>query len=308
MKRVSTLIVAALATLSVVSSSYAIVGAGFHWGFDFSLSMDDVKDEKVGIPTPDVSGLPGLANVPGIDLPGLQNTLNSKGLINVSRTNWKRSAINFGGKAYIDLIPFIEAVEVSCNFGLWQYEGGLNYADFSAAGLQHIATTDTLKYTHVPLTIGSVGVPKYVGLDGTPYAKLQLDATVRKTILDLWIIKLSGGAGFSTHFSTPLLTAKLVEDVVGSKLNDPTALEGLLKPGGDISKDIVNKIIDEAMGKPVYGMHILLGVKAKLPVIPIGIYVDGKYMIPFTKYDSDAGDKSINGFGLLLNAGLSLSI
>ncbi|MDR2693501.1 MAG: hypothetical protein LBB74_04715 [Chitinispirillales bacterium] len=296
MKRVSTLAVAALITLSVVSSSYAIAGLGFHWGFDYSLSMEGVEGEKVGIP-PDMSDLPE----------DVQGALTGKDFITVSRTNWRRSAINFGGKAYIDFIPVIEAIEVSCNFGLWQYDGSLSYADFSAAGLQYIANNGKLRYTNVPLTTESAGL-SYIGLDGTPYAKLQLDATVRKTIVDFWIVKLSGGAGVSSHFATPLLTARLVEDVVGPKLRDPAALEGLLKPGGSVSKDIVQKIIAEAMGKPVVGMHILLGVKAKLPVVPIGLYADGKYMIPFTKYDSDAGDKSINGFGLLLNAGLSLSI
>ncbi len=299
MKKLSVFIVSALVTFSAVSSSYAIVGAGFHWGFDYSMSMEDVKNEKVGIPMPDVSGL---------SLPPVFDPQN-KDFITVSRTNWKASAINFGGKVYIDFIPIIEAIEVSCNFGLWQYDGSLRYADFSAAGLQYIAANNgNLSYKDVPLTIGSVGLPEYIGLNGTPYAKLQLDATVRKTIVDFWIVKLSGGAGLSSHFSTPLLTAKLIEDVVGGQLSDPTKLQTLLAPQGSMSKAIVQKIIDEAMGKPIIGMHILLGVKAKLPVVPIGIYVDGKYMIPFTKYDSDAGDKSINGFGLLLNAGLSLSI
>jgi hypothetical protein len=292
-KKLGVFIVSALITLSAVSSSYAIAGLGFHWGFDYSLSMDNVTDEKVNV-------LPQ----------GLPDELSGFDLFSVSRTDWKASAINFGGKAYVDFIPFIEAVEVSCNFGLWQYNGALNYADFSdlsLTGIQNIVNNGP-KYNKLDLTIGSVGLPEYIGLNGTPYAKLQLDATVRKTIVNLWIIKLSGGAGVSTHFSTPLLTAKLVEDVVGTKLSDPTAIAGLLAPGGSLSKDIVQKIIDEAMGKPVVGMHILLGIKAKFPVVPVGLYVDGKYMIPFTKYDTDAGDKGINGFGLLVNAGLSLSI
>jgi len=285
MKKLSIFIVSALVTLSAVSSVHAIAGVGFHWGFDYSLSMDGVT-EKVNV-----------------DLPSeVLTLLGDKDFITVSRTGWKASPINFGGKAYIDMIPFIEAIEISCNFGLWQYDGLLNYATFDNTGFAG--------YKSVDLTVNSADLD-YVGLKGTPYAKLQLDATVRKTIVDFWIVQLSGGAGFSSHFSTPLLSAELVNDVIGTRLSDPlnTDLAKLLGPGGAVSKDIVKKIIDEAMGKPVYGVHILLGLKAKLPVIPVGIYVDGKYMIPLdSKFGETSGSKGVDGFGLLVNAGLSLSI
>jgi len=297
MKKLSIFIVSALVTLSAVSSVYAIAGVGFHWGFDFSLSMDDVTKEKVKL-------------FPESNDPVLGPTLDAlKGydFFSVSRTDWKASAINFGGKAYIDIIPFIETIELSCNFGLWQYNGLLRYIDVTGTTVTAGGVEPAYKDLH--LTLDKLGMPTYIGLNGTPYAKLQLDATVRKTLLDLWIIKLSGGGGFSTHLATPLLTASLIEDVLGKSLNDPKTLNALLAGnlGTQVGKDIVQKIIDEAMGKPVYGMHIILGVIAKLPVIPVGIYVDGKYMIPFTKYDSDAGDKSVNGWGLLLNGGVSLS-
>jgi len=293
MKKLSIFIVSAFVMFSAVSSGYAIVGAGFHWGFDFSLSMEDEPGEAVN--------LPGLTDE-------IKTELNGNSLITVSRTNWRSSALNFGGKAYIDFLPFIEAIELSCNFGLWQYDGALNYADLSPDGLQYIASKGKPQYKQVELTSKSTGLDYWV-LEGTPYAKFQLDATVRKTILDLWIIKLSGGAGFSSHFSTPLLTAKLVEDAVGEKLSNVDKLPTLLSdPNGEIGSAIVQKIIDEALGNPVYGMHILLGIKAKLPAIPVGIYVDGKYMIPFTKFDENAVDKAIDGWGLLLNAGISLSI
>jgi len=289
MKKLSIFIVSAFVMFSAVSSGYAIVGAGFHWGFDYSLSMEPVTDEPV--------------TLPGLDAT-VKSALGDKSLITVSRTDWESSALNFGGKAYIDFLPFIEAIEFSCNFGLWQYKGSINYADI---GLD-ANNSPTVTYKPVDLTVKSTGLDYWV-LEGTPYAKLQLDATIRKEIVDFWVIKLSGGAGFSSHFTTPLLTAKLVEDVVGSKLNAANADIGtLLGPQGDISKDIVNKIIDEALGNPVYGMHLLLGIKAKLPMIPVGLYLDGKYMIPFTKFDENAGDKGIDGWGLLLNAGISLSI
>jgi hypothetical protein len=290
---VGVFIVSALLMFSAVSPVHAIVGAGFHWGLDMSLSMEDADMERVNV-MPDISSLPSEA----------QGVINSVDFFRVSRADWRPSMINIGGKVYVDIIPFIEAVEVSCNFGLWQYDGKLEYLDVTSAA------SGALEYNPLDLTLGKLGMPKYIGLDGTPYAKLQLDATVRKTILNLWIVKLSGGAGFSSHFATPLLTPALVEGVLGKSLNDPSTVSALMtgKLGTKVGKDIVNKIIDEAMGKPVYGMHILLGVKAKLPAIPVGLYIDGKYMIPFTEYDKDAGSGGVNGFGLLVNFGVSLSI
>jgi len=52
-------------------------------------------------------------------------------------------------------------------------------------------------------------------------------------------------------------------------------------------------------------MHFDLGASVKVPIIPLGVYVDGKFMIPFGQMDENV---DIGGYGLLLNFGLSLSI
>jgi hypothetical protein len=58
------------------------------------------------------------------------------------------------------------------------------------------------------------------------------------------------------------------------------------------------------MMTPHWGCHIDLGVMLKLPVIPLGFYVDGKFMIPFGKMDKNV---DIGGLGLLVNSGVSLN-
>ena len=305
MKKISTIVVAALITVSAVSSSYAIAGIGFHWGFDMSMSMDDVRGERLNLPLPDLTGLPS-------ELAGLAEEIAEFDFIRVSREKWASSPINFGGKVYIDLIPFFD-IEVSGNFGLWQYDGSLEYLnlDISASNIDSIRA-GTPAYKPVDLTLKDLDMGKYIGLTGTPYAKLHFDATVRKTILDLWLIKFSGGAGMSAHFATPLLTGSLIEDALGSTLTTASAVDiGGLLSDKENGEKIVTKIIKEAMGKPALGAHILLGVRAKLPVVPVGVYIDGKYMIPLGNFDKDAGDgkkSPINGYGLLVNAGVSLSI
>ncbi|MDR2578610.1 MAG: hypothetical protein LBC70_07385 [Chitinispirillales bacterium] len=282
---------AALFTVFATSSVYAIAGLGFHWGFDLSMSMDNVHDEKINLPI-DLS----ILNLP----PALD--IEADDFFRVSRANWRRSVLNFGGKVFIDFLPVIDALELSCNFGLWEYDGSLNYIDPTKS-----LDAGELVRESVPLTLGDLNL-KYSGLSGTPYAKLHFDATVKKQLLNLWLVKFTGGAGLSMHFATPLLSNRLVEDALGlTESIDPQALiNALIAPGSEESRAIVQKIIDEALGKPVLGAHLLLSARAKLPAIPLGVYIDGKFMLPFNSFDKDA--KGVSGFGFLVNTGLSLSI
>jgi len=289
MKKISTIVVAALITVSAVSSSYAIAGVGFHWGFDMSMGMKPIENEPLSLLF-DRSTLPD--QIADIDF------------FRVSLKDWKPSVINFGGKAYIDFIPFIEAIELSCNFGLWQYQSTLHYLD-----VENSISSGEAEYKDIDLTLGKLGMKEYIGLDGTPYAKLHFDATVRWTVLDLWLIKFSAGGGVSAHLATPLLTGSLIEDALGPALKDAEATDiDRLLSNPESGEKILNQIIKDAMGKPALGAHAILGVKAKLPVIPVGVYIDGKYMVPFSKFDKDAVGKGVTGYGLLVNAGLSLSI
>ncbi|MDR3011839.1 MAG: hypothetical protein LBU70_01340 [Chitinispirillales bacterium] len=296
-KKTSIFAAALLITALAVTTSHALVGAGIHWGFDLSMSMDDDSD-RIG-----AGAIPGgAAFLSGL---GLNSDLD---LFRFHRSGWDRSVINFGGKVYIDFIPVIpiDAIEISCNFGLWQYNGVLEYisgVDFE---------TGNPTYSKIPLGLEQMGMKSYFGMGGLPYAKLHFDVTLKRQLLNLWLIKFDGGMGMSAHFATPLLSAGLIEDVIGSTgnigelltaltANDPAAATAF-------GKEIVEEIRDNTLGRPAFGAHILLGARAKLPVIPIGIYVDGKFMMPFGKFiDKDEG-KGINGWGILLNTGISLSI
>jgi hypothetical protein len=296
MKKLRVITVAVLITMFAVSNSYAIFGAGLHWGFDMSMGMENVSKEPI--------------NLGGGTLTLGELSIDANDLFHVSRMNWKSSPINFGGKVYIDIIPFIETIELSCNFGMWQYDGTLYVLDpLETASASAAAGRLELEYRPMDLTLKNIDGLSYIGLTGTPYAKLHFDATARKTILNLWLVKFSAGAGVSAHFATPLLSNSIIESAlaIGSNINEDMLADLAADPTGASAKKIVQTIIDEALGKPALGMHFLLGVKGKLPVIPVGVYLDAKYMIPFSKFDKDAGD-GINGFGLLVNAGISLSI
>ncbi|MDR2727715.1 MAG: hypothetical protein LBB56_01185 [Chitinispirillales bacterium] len=298
MKRFSTLAAALLFTVCAVSSSYAIAGLGFHWGLDFSMDMKN-NPKDVVYSVGDMGDMfddmfDGDRN-PTFSLLGIND---DDAFLYVSRENWKRSAINFGGKAYIDIIPVIETIELSCSFGLWQYDGMINYLTVDGTNLI---------YESVPLGLDDVNL-KYFSLSGTPYAKFQFDASVRKKVFALPanIFRINAGAGASAHFATPLLSSKLIGDVLSSKSKFKPEDLAAGSFDKELSKAIVEKIID-GLAEPAFGVHLLIGTQFKLPIIPAGIYADGKVMIPITKFeDSDAG-KDLKGIGFLLNVGASLS-
>jgi len=314
MKRASIFVVAAFVTFSAVSMTYAIGGLGIHYGMDFSMSMKDGEDE-LKVPSLSNGFDLGAVVVPGLDLGFSAGDIINKDtpFLKMARSDWKRSALNIGGKLFIDIIPFIDMVEVSANLGVWQYDGLVSYldvegisktlADNPALGLSGVDLTD--KYIPVPLTLKAYNL-SFLGLEGTPYAKLHFDASIRKIVLNLWLLKINAGAGASLHFATPVLNSQLIDKVQLDKgIKTPEELVAkFMDPNSGMGKAVVEKITNELF-TPRWGAHIVAGARLKLPVIPIGVYVDGKFMIPITNYDENG---QVSGFGFLVNTGLSLSI
>ncbi len=288
--------------LTMTLPSGALVGIGLHYGLDYTLSMKNTTGfgEQVSFDSLklDLGPNTGNAILIGQDIPAY-----------VTRSNFK-SDFAFGGKIYVDVIPFIDAVEVSADFGLWDYVGQIKYpngiVDPTAANL---AAPSNFTYDSTKLTLDNFGLG-YFGLKNTPYAKLQLDATVRKYITrlpkTLKVFNLYGGAGLTVNFATPMLSSNLVEDVIKENANSSLDL-GTLGPNlldnSQIMKGVVNKIIS-GLTQPSYGAHIDLGFMVKIPVVPLGVYVDGKFMIPFGKLDKYV---DIGGLGVLLNGGVALA-
>lgn len=305
MKRFSTLAAALLLTVCAASSSYAVFGGGLHWGWDFSLSMKDAQNEPVKLKGADVFDIPmpsGFTLPSGFVelIPGQIEIPEGTEFFKVSRTDWERHILNFGGKLYVDIIPIIKIFELSFNLGVWQYQGSLEYLNINtnSTDLTNLLTYETQKMTLDELD------KSYFGLSGTPFAKLQFDATVRPFVFKMPVITASAGLGMSVHFATPLLSGLLVEDVrLDEKMSPEDFLKDLAKDDSKVADAIVQKIIDELF-TPRYGMHLVAGVKVKPPLFPVGVYIDGKLMIPFSKFDEN---KQINALGFLLNTGVSLS-
>jgi hypothetical protein len=312
-KKLSVLTMAAV--FACFSNTYSLVGFGVHWGNDLTLSMKDKRGEqlsfeKLQINASSITGTaPSNLTITGKNLP-----------IYIDRSDWTRTNFNIGGKIYIDAIPVIDAIEASANYGAWEYKGQVRYPtslEFKSNIPANPQSPDEIfntVYDSLPVTLDEFGL-KVPGIKYTPYMKLNIDLTIRKYLLrfppKLHWFRLHAGGGASLHFATPVLSRKLIEDALGDKLNSAKNVGALATDlfgtNSSASKEISKAIIEEIMGNmmtPHWGCHIDLGVLLKIPVLPIGVYVDGKFMIPFGKMDESV---DIGGLGLLVNSGISLT-
>jgi hypothetical protein len=315
-----------LCALSLSVPSYAIFGIGVHYGMDFSLSMKDALNSQLTFDNLSISanpaGFSGLANATG-----LPTTITGADMpIFIDRTDFGRSPFNLGAKIYVDVIPFIDAIEISGNLGVWEYDGKVRYptgvtinTPNNLTSLLAMQSQNMLSVTYdtMDLTLKGNGI-KIPGITLTPYMKLQTELNIRKYIkipVIEKIIKPYAGAGFGVHFATPAISTGLINDAIGEVFTAGNAID--LTTGGSSATNLVGllssadnqkKIVEELLKRlmtPHYGVGILAGVMVKIPVIPLGIYVDGKFIIPFEAYDKDA---DIKGTGFMLNAGLALAL
>jgi hypothetical protein len=296
------------------SSVFAVAGIGIHYGFDMTLKMnnklmeqttfDNLNLNMTGITGSLPTGFTNATTITGAQLP-----------IFINRTNFENTGINFGGKLFVDVIPVIDAIEVSTNFGVWQYRGVIKYPN--SIEFKSSQPTDpnapfidrvNVVYDSTELTLKNFNL-SYFGLTNTPYAKLQIDATIRKYFLQIppvvKIVKFYGGAGFTLDFATPVLSAKLIQDALGSTLNKTLSyneINSQIFSQDEIMKKVMQKILDGLM-TPHYGCNLDLGAMVKIPVVPLGFYLDAKYIILFDKLDKYV---DVGGNGLLINIGAAL--
>jgi hypothetical protein len=298
-----------------VQPAYAIFGIGGHYSFDLSVSMPDAEDKLV-FDNLSMSGA-GFGGTYGNSLANL--VFQPQDLpIYFDRTDFKRTPFAIGAKVYIDIIPLIDVIEVGGDIACWEYSGGIRYPAGISVNSDPGAVTSlltmqennivTIDYDTMDLTLEENGL-RFPGISETPYIKLNLGLTIRKYIPIKAIDKVLRpylGAGFDVHFATPVPTATFVKDALGDALNGERSLNEIIdifnNPAN--SKDVTQKIINKLF-TPHIGMNIVAGLMIKLPVIPIGIYGDGKFMIPFEKLDTNA---NVEGLGFKINTGLVFHI
>ena len=181
----------------------------------------------------------------------------------------------FGFKAWVDILPFID-IEGTFNIQFASYNASLWAGDKS---------------------IGYQEIPLKIELGGTPFAKatpkyvgMNADLSVTKPFsIPLFPIRPYVGGGLTIHWNTFVLNKAFVEGVFdkafadGSYPADENELVNALK------SKVVDYAKDEGLKKSI-GIHLLAGVRFKLPIIPIAAYANVKcYLGGDYDTDIDAG-------------------
>ncbi len=176
----------------------------------------------------------------------------------------------FGFKAWVDILPFID-IEGTFN---------IQFASYNAA-LWAGSGEDAKK------------IPLEIELGGTPFAKatpkyvaMNADLSVNYPFdipIPLFPITPYVGAGITMHLNTFVLNKSFVAKAL-SRIDRP---EGIKENeiAKKLAKEVTELAADEGLNKSI-GFHLLAGVRAKLPIIPIAAYANVKCYIG-GDYDAD---------------------
>jgi hypothetical protein len=310
-------VVSLLLCFGFITPVWAVIGFGIHYSMDASVKMNSANERL----TFDQLKL----NTNGfIDMPSTwSNTIFNPSDIPIyfDRGQMSRTPFGLGAKLYVDVIPFLDCIELNGTFVAFQYDGKIRYPKSLTVDSKAPSTPDellqmmdkglvTAEYDSLSTNYddlrGTNGL-KIPGISKTPYIKLDLELNLRKYI-NIPVIKTFlrpyGGAGFDCLFATPVPSAGLVNDAIGGSLTGSKTIDEIQKTMSDpkTAQKIVDEIINRLM-TPHFGMNITAGFMLKPPVFPVGIYIDGKYIIPFGKLDTEA---DVTGFGFRLDTGLVL--
>ncbi|MBD3392427.1 MAG: hypothetical protein GF418_10145 [Chitinivibrionales bacterium] len=274
---------------------FAILGVGAHAGIDFSADMPDASERIVFAGTRIGSSDGSLV-------------LDSAARYVLTRGDWRRTRYNFGGKFYVDIVPVIDAIELSFNLGVWEYACALIYPVYGAG--DSTLTTDTLA-----ASFDNLDLQRRWDVGAVPYAKLHFDITVRKYVLrvpkETRLFNLYAGGGFNAIMKTPAVTEETVTDALAGQISESSYNIYSPVDMGEIGIDGATNAMKQVLGdvgegltERQGGMHLMAGAQFQVPVVPLSLYGDAKFMLPFGELDRSTG---IEGVGFVCNAGLALS-
>ena len=200
----------------------------------------------------------------------------------------------FGFKAWVDILPFVD-IEGTFNIQFASYNASLWAGD------------KTIGYQEIPLKIELGGTPfakatpKYVGMNA--------DISVTKPFsIPLFPIRPYVGGGITFHWNTFVLNNQFVDGIITRMENagipmpaDPSDENARNEYIKQLSKEVMSYAKDEGLKKSI-GIHLLAGVRFKLPIIPIAAYANVKCYLG-GDYDSDI---DAGNFAFELGGGFAL--
>ena len=173
----------------------------------------------------------------------------------------------FGFKAWVDILPFID-IEGTFNIQFASYNAALWAGEDTKIPLEiELAGTPFAKAT-----------PKYVAMNADLSVNYPFDIPI-----PLFPITPYVGAGITMHLNTFVLNKSFVAKAL-SRIDRP---EGIKENeiAKKLAKEVTELAADEGLNKSI-GFHLLAGVRAKLPIIPIAAYANVKCYIG-GDYDAD---------------------
>lgn len=276
----------AAAAALLASQSFAILGVGAHYAPGFGTKMS------------------------GMDKPA---AVTDDGTILVKHEGFKGIMQGVGFKAWIDILPIID-VEATFNIQFGSYDASL-YVLQDKEALSKILSeggevdpSNIDLYKEIPLKVELGGVPSWA--EANPkFFHMNGDLTITYPITFIPIIRPYIGGGVTYNLNTFILnqsfTYSVVNGIYGAvlqsmkdemaeaaseALNDPSKAADLAaqmdpaqmadRLASRIQEQAVDKIKEAALEeglKTSIGGHVMLGVRAKLPIIPIAAYANFKY-------------------------------
>jgi len=267
----------------LASQSFAIIGIGAHYAPNFGSKM------KGFVEAPD-----RFTN--SVDV-------SDAGEVKLWHGGYDGMMQGFGFKVWVDILPIID-VEATFNIQFGSYDASLFLLDPTTAITGEGAGTAGA-YQQIDLEIELGGTP--FGKANPKFVQMNGDLTVTYPITFIPVIRPYIGGGLTYYMNTFILNQQFTKRVVGDTYNtlinafkeeaaktaesiasDPTQLldpNSIATPdAGEISQKVteamVENIQDAALEeglKTSIGGHIIVGARAKLPIIPIAAYANFKY-------------------------------
>lgn len=243
-------VIAAAAAL-LASQSFAIIGIGGHYAPGFGTKMKAADPLPV---TEDESVL-------------------------LSHGGFSGTMQGFGFKLWVDILPIID-VEATVNFQFGSYDALLYVKN----------PNNPNDFTEIPLEIELGGTP--FGKANPKFVSMNGDLSITYPITSLPIIRPYIGGGVTYRMNSFVLnqqfTSALVDGVVQEMLGmlanidptDPASVQAAQEQAANLGETMKAKVQEAALDeglKTSIGGHALVGLRAKLPIIPIAAYANFKY-------------------------------
>ena len=255
----------------LATQSFAIIGIGAHYAPGFGSKMNGLGPDKI-------------AN---------RVSVSDGGEVKLCHGGFDEMMQGFGFKLWIDILPIID-IEATFNIQFGSYDATLFVVNDPMAIISG-GTIPNDAYKQIDLEVELGGTP--FGKANPKFVAMTGDLSITYPITFIPIIRPYIGGGLTYYMNSFILNQPFTKRVVGDTyttlvneatnaiandplalVNDPNAVTGDL--GQRVADEMVKNIQDAALEeglKQSIGGHVLVGLRAKLPIIPIAAYANFKY-------------------------------